>query len=82
MDQSIKYGTYCIYIHSHIYTVKSVLSGHSKRRQKMVFKTDVRLMQVNSIAEYSKGSILQYFRSSLSYHLTLRSLFCPFLVAA
>ena len=37
------------------------------------------LMQVKSIAECSKGSILQYFRPSLSYHLSLRSLFCLFL---
>ena len=36
-------------------------------------------MQVKSIAECSKGSILQYFRPSLSYHLSLRSLFCLFL---
>ena len=35
-------------------------------------------MQVKSIAECSKGSILQYFRLSLSYHLSLRSLFCLF----
>ena len=33
-------------------------------------------MQVKSIAECSKGSILQYFRPSLSYRLSLRSLFC------
>ena len=51
--------------------VKPVLSGHSKRRPKIVSKTDYRLMQVNSI-----GSILQYFQTSLSYHLSLRSLFC------
>ena len=36
-------------------------------------------MQVKSIAECSKGSILQYFRPSSSYHLSLRSLFCIFL---
>ena len=36
-------------------------------------------MQVESIAECCKGSILQYFRPSLSYHLSLRSLFCLFL---
>ena len=36
-------------------------------------------MQVKSIAECSKGSILQYFRPSLSYHLSLTSLFCLFL---
>ena len=34
-------------------------------------------MQVKSIAECC--SILQYFRPSLSYHLSLRSLFCLFM---
>ena len=62
-----------------IHTVKPVLNGHSKRRPKLVFKTDYRLMQVKSIAECSKWSILQYFRPSLSYHLPLRALFCLFL---
>ena len=61
-------------------TVKPVLSGHSKRRPKIGFQ-DRRLliMQVKSIAECSKGSILQYFQPALSYHLSLRSLFCLFL---
>ena len=36
-------------------------------------------MQVKSIAECSNGSILHYFRPSLSYHLSLRCLFCLFL---
>ena len=36
-------------------------------------------MEVKNIAECSKGSILQYFRPSLSYHLSLRSLLCLFL---
>ena len=42
----------------------------------MVFKTDYmyRLMQVIEIAERPKGSILQYFRPSLSYQLSLRPL--------
>ena len=56
-------------------TVKPVLSGHSKR----ILKTDYHLMQVKSIAECSKGSILQYFRPSLRNHLSLRYLFCLFL---
>ena len=60
-------------------TVKPVLSGHSKRRPKLVFKTNYRLMQVKSIAECSKGSILHYFQPSLSYHLSLRSLFCLYM---
>ena len=50
-----------------------------KKTKKMVFKTNYRLMKIKSIAEYSKGSIPQYFRPSLSYHLSLRSLFCLFL---
>ena len=45
--------------------------------QILVFKTNYdRLMQVKSIAECSKGSILQYFRPSLSYRLSLRSFVC------
>ena len=36
-------------------------------------------MQIKSIAECFTWSILQYFRPSLSYHLSLRSLFCQFL---
>ena len=36
-------------------------------------------MQVKSIAECSKGSILQYVQHSLSYRLSLRALFCLFL---
>ena len=60
-------------------TVKPVLSGHSKRRSKLVFKADYRLMQVKSIPECSKGSNLQYFPPSLSYNLSLRPSFCLFL---
>ena len=35
-------------------TVNPVLSDHSKRNPKLVFKTDYRLMQVKCIAECSK----------------------------
>ena len=59
--------------------VKPVKNGHSQKDPKLVSKTNNRLMQVKSIAECSKGSILQYCRSSLSYHLSLRSLICLFL---
>ena len=64
--ESLKAGTTTVSI-----TVKPALSGRSKRRPKMVFKADYRLMQVKNI--------LQYFRRSLSYHLSLISLFCLFL---
>ena len=46
-------------------TVNLCKTNHSQKDQKLVFKTNYRLMQVKSIAEYSKGSILQYFRPSL-----------------
>ena len=46
------------------YTVKHVLSSHSKK------KTNYRLMEVERIAECSKWSILQSFRPSLRYHLS------------
>ena len=48
--------------------VKSVLSGHSKEHQRLFFNTDNRLMQVKNIAEYSEGSILQYFRPPVTYY--------------
>ena len=51
---------------THSHTVKPVLSDHSKWRPKLFFKANYRLMQVKSIAECSKGSILQYFRPSLT----------------
>ena len=58
---------------------KTCVKGHFQKDHKLVFKTNYGLMQVKSIAECSKGSILQYFQPSLSYHLSLRSLFCLFL---
>ena len=51
-------------------TVKPVLNGHSQKDRKLVSKTNCGLMQVKSIAECSKGSILQYFWPALSYHLS------------
>ena len=38
-------------------TVKPVKNGHSQKDNKMVFKTNYRLMLVKSIAECSKGSM-------------------------
>ena len=42
-------------------TVKPVLSGYSKKEQKLFFKTDYRLMQVKSIAECSKRASCNTF---------------------
>ena len=58
---------------------KTCVKWPLSKRPKMGFKTNYLLMQVKSIAECSKGSILNYFRPSLSYQLSLRSLFCLFL---
>ena len=54
---------------------KTCLKWPLKKDQKLVLKNDNRLMQVESIAECSKGSILQYFQPSLSYHLFVFSIF-------
>ena len=58
---------------------KTCLKRTLSKRPKLFFKFNYPLMQVKSIAESSKGSILQYFRPSFSYPLSLRSLFCLFL---
>ena len=61
-------GLQCVIVVCSNHTVKHVQNGHSQKDQNMVFNTNYRLMQVKRIAECSKGSILQYFRPSLSYH--------------
>ena len=48
---------------------KTCVKRSLSKRQKLVFKTNYHLMR----------NFLQYFRLSLSYHLSLRSLFCLFL---
>ena len=55
-------------------TVKPVLSGHSERRPKIGFQDRLSL---NAGQKYCK--MLQYLWPSLSYNLSLRSLFCLFL---
>ena len=59
---------------------KTCVKRPLSKDNKLVFKTNYCLMQVKIIAECSKGSILQYFQPSLSYQLSIRSLFCLFLV--
>ena len=53
----------------HLIYSKTCLKLSLKMTLKLGFNTNYRLMQVNNIAECSKGSILQYFRLSLSYLL-------------
>ena len=62
-----------------IYTCKTCVKRPLSKRLKIGFQDKLFcLMQVKSIAECSKGSILQYFRPSLRYNWSLRSLFVCF----
>ena len=61
------------------YTVKPVLSSHSKRTPKMGFQDQLSLNAGKKYCRMLQESILQYFQPSLSYYLSLRPLFCPFL---
>ena len=49
-----------------LHTVKPVLSGHLKIDKTKVLMENVSLMKVESIAECSPWSILQYFGPALS----------------
>ena len=60
-------------------TVKPVLSGHSMRRPKIGFQDRLSLNAGQKYCRLLQRSILQSFRPSLSYHLSLRPLFCLFL---
>ena len=62
---------------------KTCVKRPSQHDRKLVLKTNYRLNQVIqvSIAECSKGNILQYFQPSIGYHFSLRSLFCLILSA-
>ena len=59
-----------------ICTTKPVLSGHSKRRLNIVFSDRFSLNAGEKYCRMFQESILQYLRPSLSYHLSLRPLFC------
>ena len=54
-------------------TVKPLYSGHLNYPIYTVFETDGSLMQVESNAESSDRRFLHYFRSTLSYHLSLET---------
>ena len=56
----------------YICTVKPVLSDYSKRRPKIRFKDWLWLNAGHKCCRMLQESILQYFRPSLGYHLSLR----------
>ena len=57
-------------------TVKTRVKRPTSKRPKIGFQGQLSL---NAGQKYSGRNILQYFRPSLSYHLSLRSLLCLFL---
>ena len=57
------------------YTVKPVLNGHSKINKTKVLMTNGSLMKVESIAECSPWSILQYFCPALSNNWSYNPIF-------
>ena len=59
-------------------TVKPVLSGHSKIDKKKVFMANGSLTKVESIAECSPWSILQYFWPALSNNWSWKQIFVFF----
>ena len=61
------------------YTVKPVLSGHSKIDKTKNLMTNGSLMKVESIAECSPWSILQYFWPALSDNRSWKPIFVFFL---
>ena len=60
-------------------TVKPVISSHSKRRPKGGFQDQLWLNAGQKYCRMLQERILQYIRPSLTYHLSLRPLFCLFL---
>ena len=60
-------------------TVKPVSSDHSKRTPKIGFQDRLSLHTGQKYCKMLQESILQNFRPSLRYHLSLRPLFCLFL---
>ena len=55
-------------------TVKPFLNGHSQKDQKLVFKTNYRLMQVKSIAEHS-AILSTFIKLPLVFKIFVLSIF-------
>ena len=68
-----------IMVMSLVFTVKPVLSGHTKRRPKIGFQDRFSLNAGQKYCRMLQESILQYFRTLFSHHLSLRPLFWLFL---
>ena len=70
----------CASFHKTLYVYsKTCVKQQLSNSQKIGFQDQFLLNAGQMYCRCSKGSILQNFRPSLSYHLSLRSLFCLFL---
>ena len=58
---------------------KACVKRPLSKRYKIGFQMQLSLNAGQKYCRMLQESILQYFRPSLSYHLSLRPLFCPFL---
>ena len=79
---TLKQTLVCIYVYWLLIIQWLYSKTCLKRLLKKKKEDQLSLMQVKSIVECSKGSILHSFRPSLGYNLLLRSLFCLFWVTA
>ena len=75
---SIVYSTSHIFHTIMVYSL-TCLKRPLKNKTKVGFQCRLLLNAGQKYCRMLQGGILQYFRPSLSYHLTLRSLFCLFL---
>ena len=66
------YSQHSMILNIQVCTVKPVLSGHPKRRPKIGFQDQLWLNAGQKYCRMPSWSILQYFRPSLSYRLSLR----------
>ena len=64
---------------SKIYS-KTGLKQPLKKKTEIDFQDGLLLNAGQKYCRMLQGNILQYFRPSLSYHLSVRSLFCLFLI--
>ena len=75
----------CLFVSGHFRQIllyiysKTCLKGPLKKNTKIGFQYPLSLNAGRKYCRMLQESILQYFRPSLSYHLSLRPLFCLFL---
>ena len=75
---NLKYNSNQVHVYPFLHS-KACLKRPLKNKTKIGFQDQLLLNAVQKYCRMLQESILQYFRPSLSYHLSLRPLFCLFL---